>query len=192
MNNLTEPNFLLKDKVVIEAKYIEEIFDKSILWLKKENAKILEKKPPYFAVAMHQYGIDANLYPKKIQIDLSELKNKIEIEFKIMKSVSGRVNTRSIFFRKLIEDYYRFIGVNVDNDILKRIYPEKVLNTLIKRTLYGIFVLNLISIIVIISKIFGFWLDFILFLFMVMGFSGLSIPSIIDYFKYSKLKNRLY
>ena len=141
MYNLSNDDFLIKDELIIEVTDIEHIFDKSILWLKKENAKILEKMPPFFMVAIHQHGLDANLYPKKIQIKLSKLENKVEVEFKIMKSMIERVNTRSIFFRKLIEDYYRYIGINVDNDILKRIYPEEVLNNLIKKNLYVILIL---------------------------------------------------
>jgi len=48
MYNFNNDDFLIKDELVIEVTDIENIFDKSILWLKKENEKNPRKNATSF------------------------------------------------------------------------------------------------------------------------------------------------
>jgi len=180
--------YLKRDTVIIKNKDITEIFSSTLGWLEKEKADILEIEPPFFVSAIHQYGVDEKLYKKEIQIKLSTINSGLQIEFTVVKTIDYSVNSPSMVFIGLIEDFYKHIGVKVTDEIIRRLYPIDALNRLIRNNLIVIFLFNSISLIFILQGAFENFLAIL----GIVGISGMSIPSLISIIRFYNVKNRLY
>ena len=112
---------------------INDVFNKCISWMEKDNSKFLEKERPYHIKVLHSVNHPYKLQGKNIIVDLDDVEGGIEVSFKIphleWKQHRG---VYWIYWIEIMEEFYRYLGVEIDDELLKKFYDEKYYNTMIR------------------------------------------------------------
>jgi len=121
---------IIDEKIIMYKSDIKIVYLNSILWINKMNAKILEKKEPTYIKAIHQgpRGYYYEDYKKEITILLEQNINSVMIriimdEHEKNPFLDGYANRRRAW-SSLVEDYWTSIGMRMDDDLFRRLYPS--------------------------------------------------------------------
>ena len=124
---MNEEIFVINENFVIIGAMIDDIYAKSINWMRKENASIIEKEEPDYIKAYHTGWKYASKYMVKyIVIKLEQKQSTVNIDFKIPHIPSvlpdGGYWTH---WWPILYNYCNFVGVDI-NQIEEKI--EKMLS----------------------------------------------------------------
>jgi len=163
---------VFQDTVDLEGVSIDEAFDRTLSWIEKEKAKVIEQQRPTFIKVEHgrkNWKIAQNMF-KIITFTFSPDTRKLKVELinTYWPRWFGREDKSIILWSKAVEDYYRYISVPLDVNTLRRIYPEKNINLMTMGTMFYLILFIIFN---------GFFL-YILLDMMIRCWDG-SIPAII-------------
>jgi uncharacterized protein with PQ loop repeat len=182
----------------IFLKDLDNYFSKTKGWINTKESKILEEKEPEFIRIIIKWGFRM---PSWIYVEFRFIKDNNSITMKIISGSDSLLDEKYLVrWKLLIEEYYNYIGVTLDDKILKEIYSQDDLKYIIKVAvidllgfsifLYGIFVIRKLFIdktdpICILKWIIGtYWLVLIFYEIIFRPFRKIL--------KCRKLKKRLY
>lgn len=132
--------YALRDTFLFKNSQRDSLYQKSLNWLKKDGAWIIEQEKPSYIKAWHRGRyIDAKSVRKEIIIEFKKNNDDVSIEFKILKLPRKAMKIYP-YWILLLENYYEFIGVKTDSRILKYLYNIKDLDMMINNAIKGLIV----------------------------------------------------
>jgi len=132
------------ESITIEHADVNDVFNKSIEWLDGEESYIENVVKPFNIHAIHR-GISAIErdkiagWKKRIVITLAQSGDSVDISTKIFGVKNLLLNStiqRDRHWSKIVEEYYDYIGVDIDESVLKNLYTKTDLKLLWKDHLH--------------------------------------------------------
>jgi hypothetical protein len=131
-----EPEHIIDEQASIKGVFIEDVYDNCVKWLKKYSAELLEENDPFFIKAYHK-GQRAwyEDWGKVISISLKKEAGFVNIRV-IMDEreenpfLEGYENRRRSW-SKLVEDLWKHLGVEMNNEMLEDLYSKSDLEKII-------------------------------------------------------------
>ena len=199
--------YVRDEQATIEDAYIEEVYDACFSWLTLKKAEVREQRRPEYLKAEHGYGrgVTYQDHAKFLLISLNQMENNVIINFKIPTlswAPPSKLPVYPMFWSELVEDLWRHLGITIDEDFLKYLFPIKNLKKMYLIKITGFVFLTIIHGAGLLLGIILSWMEktqvksIIFFMF----FSALSItgwiisarPMLIELGKIRHRKNLLY
>jgi len=127
--------------VTLNDADISEVYDNCVDWSGKRKGKILEEKKPHYLQIVPTRKYDGYLQAGGVvYISLAAFEGNVELEIKTPKLRGGSFGLLNNYNTgqslEWVEDLLSYLGVNLDDELLRIIYPKKYANALI---IWGIF-----------------------------------------------------
>lgn len=132
---------IIDEKIHLSNVRPDEIFNRSLSWLKKQKARVrIENKPlRIFAVYNdYNYGLSRDYTESDKEIEILIRKEDDGVQLQILMDSPGRKGPWRTHhqelknhWKSLVEDFYRHIGVNVDTELLSILYEHSTIKNLI-------------------------------------------------------------
>jgi hypothetical protein len=184
------PPFLRRETSIVYGADIEDVYSRVLDWVKKEKSTIIESTPPTLIRVIHQpYGVDHKAYKKEIEVKLLQIKTDIIVDFTVVRTVDYDVNTPTMVFWGLFEDFFSYIGAQVTKEMRRRLYPLNKMNRSIQFNWALILIFGFFSLTALVI-----FLDLELFIG-VLSAIAVSFPALIgikEIRRLLKLKKELY
>ena len=131
---------VLEKKFIVSEKDIDTLYISSLNWLKKINSKILVENKPLNILAHHEKiivirnpeNIDSILgnwnpfyWKKQIEIINEVINDKIVLKIKLISYNNLYLDIKKRWWNELIEKYVNYIGINLDKELLRELYPKE-------------------------------------------------------------------
>jgi len=150
---MSEPSLIISEKINVSNRSVEDVYEKCIGWIKKQEAQILRQERPFYIKARNNKGVDIHIKntAKDIEISLNVIDNNIDIELKIWRlkmfyykwailgSKKGfqryKQSTNDLYkivWMEMLEDFYAHLDLMIDESFKKKLYPKENLNKILK------------------------------------------------------------
>lgn len=150
---MSEPSLIISEKIILSNRSVEDVYEKCIGWIKRQKAKILRQERPFYIKARNNKGIDIHIKntAKDIEISLNVIDNNIDIELKIWRikmfyykwTILGSKkrfqrykqstnNLYKIVWMEMLEDFYIYLDLMIDESFKKKLYPKENLDKILK------------------------------------------------------------
>jgi hypothetical protein len=129
-----EPEHIIDETVTIEDVYIEDVYKISLIWLEKIRSTFEVTDLNTFIRARHEGEREDHIedYPKIIEIHLKPIRNNVLVRMTMdqtwKKSPIDSYENRRNIWKNLVEDYWRELGVEITDDVLRYLHPAKNLD----------------------------------------------------------------
>ena len=125
--------YVISEKIIIEDANINEVYNKCISWMETQKVKFLEEERPFHIKALHSVNHPYKRQGKHIIVDLDEVETEVGVSFKIP-HLEWKMHKGIywIFWIEIMEEFYRYIGVEIDDELLNQFYNEEYYNAMIK------------------------------------------------------------
>ena len=154
-----ESEHIIDEQVTIKDADIEDVYDDCIEWLRMKRSIIIQENRPHFVEASHvgsrpDHEEVYEDFAKHIRITITPTEDAVQIhiimdELEKNPRVVGYENRRRVW-SGLVEELWKHIGVEIDNEVLKQLYSLSKIKERIKEHrknityILGIFVVGLI------------------------------------------------
>ena len=185
------PEYVIDEQATIEDADIEKVYDACLSWLVLKKARILEQSRLEFIKAQHGMGRRERIqkHGKIFLIKLSQNGKNIIINFKtppISWIPPQKSPVYPIYWTEFVEDLWRHIGVPIDEDLLRRLYPFKNIRRMIIDNLITLFMMVVLFGLVIYLSQFGLsWM-------IILGIVGLLVTAYPSLYEVQKLRKKLH
>ena len=161
-----------------------ELWGSTVQWINKKKWEVLEIRDNEYIRFNHVIRVGHGGRMREAEIYFSENGGFLSVEFKIGKL--GIIDLSRLSYQKVVERYFILMGISLGKEDYSRLFSEKDLNILIRNNFMFIIFVNLFPLYSICRGIYH-WTIFAL----VLVWTSMSVPSILNMIHYKKLKNWL-
>ena len=185
---------IIDERATIPDVQIDDVYEKCLAWIRNRHTSIREKHKPTKLVAYHRIGYDFPREEKIIRIDLSQGKEGVSV--RLIMDASSKVARRDLFnpsltatsWSYLVESLWDKLGIEMDVEWRKRMYPRPHLDTVIAEKRSWTILRCFISIMIIALGLY----DPVNWILLILFGLGYFFYTIYKYYQFVKIRGYLY
>ena len=192
-----EPENFIDETVKIEGVDIEKVYDDCLSWMQMYQTNLFVEKPTTIhgrlgreIQRIPRHGVDVDISLNYDEQDYNS--SNVIVQIRIMRPEWSNIVSRNNYHYPLyefVEEFWKYIGVNVTDEILRHIYTKQIIDKIMSKYLLDFFIQTPIPAI----GFFGLIWILPLFLNNLLGFIfiSLSVVGCLFLLRYSSLLNLL-
>ena len=184
LSKLQYKGYLIDYTVTLRDVNAAELWSSTVEWVERKKWKIHEVRDNEYIRFNHVSGMGSGTTSKEAELCFTDKHGILTVEFKLKR---WSIIENKLWYQQEVEKFFNRIGVNLEKDDYSRLYSEKDLNLLIRNDVLYIIFFNLFPLYFVCRGIYH-WTIFAL----VLVWTSMSIPSILNVIHYKKLRNLLY